>query len=542
MPLTIKMKSKFGPFDRMPSVELPDMSILTGLNGSGKTQLLLAMSRGNVEVSMNGQIVPPKEILYVATLTPSIALSTPISTAESHERNAQQLLAQFRQQTNQYTQALESLANRNAAATGWGARRQPQPSHMQQPQKPQPNPALLKFAQLLGKSPEDLLDQDVLTYAVASATEDSSQPFSSNLAHVSLAHLRTYYHQLLAKNAAQLGDNSLLHLVTADRDVSNRPPPWELASKILQPFGFHIEGAPVTLASAQRDLKLVFKRDGESVDPSFLSGGERLLLALAVAQYSAQAAGAFPKLLLLDESLSALHPSIAERALSILKKVFVSENNIRVVLVTHAPTLAIVAREPLFEVINKRPEIDVKPISADAAIGLLTIGIPTLRIDPANRRQVFVESDQDELVYSSLYEVLRPLLNPVVSLQFLSSGRAKQHGSRDRVVDLVGRLRDKGVSTVLGIIDWDGHEATASTTGVHTLAPNERYSLENLMLDPAIVAAVLAHSKEGRDALGGVALDTLTLLIQKGSRPSVFTGMCTRRSHRSRSVTQGASG
>jgi ribosome-associated translation inhibitor RaiA len=34
----------------------------------------------------------------------------------------------------------------------------------------------------------------------------------------------------------------------------------------------------------------------------------------------------------------------------------------------------------------------------------------------------------------------------------------------------------------------------------------------------------------------------LTLLIQKGSRPSVFTGMCTRRSHRSRSVTQGASG
>lgn len=34
----------------------------------------------------------------------------------------------------------------------------------------------------------------------------------------------------------------------------------------------------------------------------------------------------------------------------------------------------------------------------------------------------------------------------------------------------------------------------------------------------------------------------LALLIQKGSRPSVFTGMCTRRSHRSRSVTQGASG
>ena len=41
---------------------------------------------------------------------------------------------------------------------------------------------------------------------------------------------------------------------------------------------------------------------------------------------------------------------------------------------------------------------------------------------------------------------------------------------------------------------------------------------------------------------GTLATGGVTLLIQKGSRPSVFTGMCTRRSHRSRSVTQGASG
>jgi ParB/RepB/Spo0J family partition protein len=40
----------------------------------------------------------------------------------------------------------------------------------------------------------------------------------------------------------------------------------------------------------------------------------------------------------------------------------------------------------------------------------------------------------------------------------------------------------------------------------------------------------------------GTKATWLALLIQKGSRPSVFTGMCTRRCHRSRSVTQGASG
>jgi hypothetical protein len=50
--------------------------------------------------------------------------------------------------------------------------------------------------------------------------------------------------------------------------------------------------------------------------------------------------------------------------------------------------------------------------------------------------------------------------------------------------------------------------------------------------------------RRGEKCLGwsGSACSRLTLLIQKGSRPSVFTGMCTRRSHRSRSVTQGASG
>jgi NTE family protein len=53
----------------------------------------------------------------------------------------------------------------------------------------------------------------------------------------------------------------------------------------------------------------------------------------------------------------------------------------------------------------------------------------------------------------------------------------------------------------------------------------------------------ILHVLEGAGISPDIVCGTsVALLIQKGSRPSVFTGMCTRRSHRLRSVTQRASG
>jgi hypothetical protein len=104
-------------------------------------------------------------------------------------------------------------------------------------------------------------------------------------------------------------------------------------------------------------------------------------------------------------------------------------------------------------------------------------------------------------------------------------------------------------------------ESRAHQAGVSAGLPGRALTRDpaKVLFDPkvGVVQADLAKPETLAKALSGVEPshsrahvsddnpsrhDHLTLLIQKGSRPSVFTGMCTRRSHRSRSVTQGASG
>ena len=73
---------------------------------------------------------------------------------------------------------------------------------------------------------------------------------------------------------------------------------------------------------------------------------------------------------------------------------------------------------------------------------------------------------------------------------------------RAKVIELVPRLREAGISTILGVVDWDGHDHRTLPTGVRAIADGARYSLENIFLDPLLIAFVLARTEPGRTDLG----------------------------------------
>jgi hypothetical protein len=106
---------------------------------------------------------------------------------------------------------------------------------------------------------------------------------------------------------------------------------------------------------------------------------------------------------------------------------------------------------------------------------------------------VFVESEHDEALYERLYAKLRPSLVPEVSLAFISSGIAGS-GNCDAVCAVVGQLRGSGNRFVWGIVDWDC-KPHAVREGITVLGLERRYSIENYLLDPAIVAAFLLREK-----------------------------------------------
>src|SRR4051812_28477815 len=86
MSVCLKLAQPFGPFTQMEHVELPDFAILTGLNGSGKTQLLQAIVGGHVEALISDVRVDPNQILYVGPqLVPKLQLEYSVSNALKEE-------------------------------------------------------------------------------------------------------------------------------------------------------------------------------------------------------------------------------------------------------------------------------------------------------------------------------------------------------------------------------------------------------------------------------------------------------------------------
>ena len=474
MSIRFELLRSFGPFESLTTATLPKFAVITGLNGAGKTSLFRAIAQGIVQVRIDDTVIPKSEILMVATgLSASLRLQGKYDNAVGLEEKI-----------------ATGLLNRHKPGQQGGSRARVET-------------IVNRTAKMLSKGADDLIGDDVRAFAASESYAKGTEGFAVALGQASMGFLRNHWFREKAKwHYEQRGDPSYAALATLPEDA--RPPPWVLASKVLEPFGFTIEGPEVTMAAAERDVELVL-RDGEGrpVPPDHLSGGEKALAAVALAQYVLVHGVGFPRLLLLDESLSSVHPSIAGKALDAVRRTLVQEQGIHVLLATHSPTIvALSPEEAVFVARNNRPLLEIEATGRDTALGLLTHGVPTMRIEIDNRRQVYVESRQDEFIYSRLYEALRhvwPGLRSEYSLEFLRS--ADPTGSKSHVLRAVAGLRGAGVRTVRGLIDWDLDDSEASTDGVHILAKGERYGIENLMLDPLLLALALAETVPGRHLL-----------------------------------------
>lgn len=188
--------------------------------------------------------------------------------------------------------------------------------------------------------------------------------------------------------------------------------------------------------------------------------------------------------------------------------------NTRILLISHSPTTAALAPDNsiyLVEV-NKITSID-----KDYAIAELLDGVPQISIDPANSRQVYVESIYDSQIFQALFNHLRSkatALNSKISMTFISSGpkmpseliESKMRqllditdsgkiqgfitaingvGNCNQVYGAVYSLNSSGYTGIKGLVDWD--EKNIPTLHVQVFAQNYAYAIENVILDPLCI-------------------------------------------------------
>ncbi len=191
---------------------------------------------------------------------------------------------------------------------------------------------------------------------------------------------------------------------------------------------------------------------------------------------------------------------MTQSLLHTIQEILVERHKIKVILTTHSPSTVALAPDSAIFVMRKDRNRRLKKASKDEALVLLTSGVPTLSINYENRRQVFVESQYDVEFYEQIFNKLKSRLIPEISLNFISSGVAGK-GNCDQVSKIVNQLTNFGNRTVYGIIDWD--LKNNGNKRVKVLGKEKRYSIENYIFDPILLAAFLIREKFiERSALG----------------------------------------
>jgi len=130
-------------------------------------------------------------------------------------------------------------------------------------------------------------------------------------------------------------------------------------------------------------VKLIDRKSGKEVDFLSLSSGETTILALIFALYNSSNKGHFPEVILFDEPDAHLHPSLTQIFLDVIQEVLVKEQNVKVILTTHSPSTVALSPEESVYCMDRDLGCPVKE-DKRAAINILSNGLASLTIEESN--------------------------------------------------------------------------------------------------------------------------------------------------------------
>lgn len=295
-------------------------------------------------------------------------------------------------------------------------------------------------------------------------------------------------------------------------------PPWETLNEVMKAADFPYTVNDPLGTDIYDHFRLAFTdAAGKGISANDLSSGEAMILQVVLWLYYSQHHGRFPKLMLLDEPDAHLHPSMTRQFMTVINDILVSKYSVRVIMSTHSPsTVALAPDGSVFEMEKSKPTVTKSP-SRDHTIGLLTAGLVT--VGPGTK-YVFVEDQADVEFYSVVRDLLSdngpardPMsLEPAPSIVFLpasiGTGKSKIGGGCTVVRSTVAKFLNTPLQSMFrGIIDFDANNKASDNVDVIC-----RYSIENYIFDPLNVACALLEEGDQTYSFGTIRLGDEHLL------------------------------
>lgn len=171
-------------------------------------------------------------------------------------------------------------------------------------------------------------------------------------------------------------------------------PPWEVlrenldqmreAAGDLELFNFEFsdpEGDKINFTEHSQysfEAKMINRATGDSYPATSLSSGEKILMTLCLSSFNQSIGRRQPKLILLDELDSVLHPSMISALIAGLKTLFV-ENGTKVIMATHSVTTAAMFEEDkIYRMGRNNNKIAIRPVTKSEAVSELSEGLATI--------------------------------------------------------------------------------------------------------------------------------------------------------------------
>lgn len=157
--------------------------------------------------------------------------------------------------------------------------------------------------------------------------------------------------------------------------------PWDVINQILEKFDtlkYKVNSPEGSDCFGSFQLKLEHtEKQNVEIEFGSLSSGEKILMALVASVYKSSSDGHFPDILLLDEVDASLHPSMMKNMLEVIESSFLKQG-VKVLLVTHSPTTIALAPEESIYVMNRSGKNRIEKKSKQDALTILTQGFATI--------------------------------------------------------------------------------------------------------------------------------------------------------------------
>jgi energy-coupling factor transporter ATP-binding protein EcfA2 len=510
-------------------IELGNLTVISGLNGSGKSQFLQAIANGSISNDVaNLQMNEIWMRDWSSFTVPDVGVSVAPDTRESRVAAFKLFKGRFPNGSPLKIEALrlgldlpsnstesEIINLCNAELTKHSDDLVRQQSIYNQLLQFRMNlhpgsglgmamfqaQGVLRFlSERLGKDIHDLtiedVDKDILTTS-------NMAPFQMTFANMFDEYRVFFIDNLVAGRRIERG-HPTKSLTDEEFENEHGRPPWDILNEALDDARMHftINSPDLNNARASYTPKLTKRGTEIEIPFSSLSSGERILMSLAICVYyykDDRLQPIYPKLILLDEVDAPLHPSMCRDMLKIIQNTLVKKLGLHVIMTTHSPSTVALAPDDSIHIMTSDGDRLRKATKAEA-LNLLTDGVPTLAINFEGRRQVLVESPSDAAICAELYNLFKSELPSERSLEFISLGfKNSESGSDentgvDKVLSVLTSLIDAGNQSVFALVDSDRIlRAPDPNKRMQVFAKGGRDGLENCIYDPLVLLLTIAR-------------------------------------------------